>query len=193
MNTIKLSIGMVRAMLFFLPVLYSLTFNSKEANAQSVQQYKLLEMDLDFTSLSSNDLALVNSKNPFDKNEIAVKVSITGPNGNKKEVYGFYYEDYTIKYNWNKSHENWKHLPYEYLTKKNISKWKLRYTPTATGWHNYQVKIELKQENKSFNVKTDNFYCFSGSADDGIVTLPIMDLPIPTGKDIHQLDLVNPS
>ncbi len=94
----------------------------------------------------------------------------TDPNGNNTVVNGFYFEDFNLQHDNTKHHPHWIFLAHEYVTGKNIKKWKMRFSPTKTGVYNYSVKVVLPLENQSFNVMSGSFTCINGDDNNGFIS-----------------------
>lgn len=102
-------------MLFF----YLFTLITNITIGQTVKQFDKMEVNIMLNNLQPSEIALISSKNPFDKDEIQLKVIITKPDNTIDEINGFYFEDFAINFDQNNHHSKWPNLPHEYLTANN--------------------------------------------------------------------------
>ena len=114
-----------------------------DTNCQTVIQYQKLEVDIDISNLQPAEIALISSKNPFDKQAIYLEILISKPDNSVDEINGFYFEDFTINFDNNYHHPLFPHLPHEFLTSNNSAVWKFRYTPVMVGNYTYTVTFKV--------------------------------------------------
>lgn len=126
---------------------------------QNVEQFTKFELDIDPSSLSSSDEALVNSKNPFNKEDIILRVTFTPPVGDDIQVNGFYYEEFNIVEDTDPSHRrsDWPHLNPEDVVTTSNENWKVRFTPEQIGSYTYSIEYFLPVENRTISVSSGSF------------------------------------
>ena len=111
-----------------------LTMGTVQANAQSIEQYRKLELTLDVTG---------NFDNPFDPDQIDVSAEFVAPSGKRIRTPAFFYQDCELRE--------------DGVQRVGASVWKVRFTPTEAGRYTYRVTAQNRGESAASPI--GNFQC----------------------------------
>ena len=143
----------------FLSILFFCIYCCSKSFGQNIEQYKKFELNIDLSTLSTSNSNLINSKNPFKKDEIILEANFTSPNGSVTTINGFYYEGYSLVQDNSNHHSDWPYLAHEYANPNGINNWKVRFTPDVLGTWTYTIKFYFVSENRYVSVTSGQFTC----------------------------------
>ncbi|MBN1951022.1 MAG: T9SS type A sorting domain-containing protein [Bacteroidales bacterium] len=135
-------------------------FAGLRAYCTDVVQYEKFEVSPIYSSSS-----LVDSKNPFNKQEVILKAVITAPDGRTIEVHGFYNKNFSVRdYLTNKNPE-WPYLNAQKVTAVvgSADYWTVRFTPELVGTYTYTIEFYLPEEDSTISVSSSSFSCVPSS------------------------------
>lgn len=165
-------------LLFLLSFICSISFAQYTVNTSSPLQYEKFEIEIDLSHnhFSVSDRALIDSKNPYDKNDIVLEVTFTDPNGNTIQSNGFLYENFDIHTSPQVDGENcgsppknpnkiFPYIPKQFLAAPSTGQefsWKARFSPQIPGTWSYSINYHFPSSPSIF-VGSGSFTCVASS------------------------------
>ena len=149
------------------------------SNDSVVGQYNLFELNVELNAVFDN---------AFDPEQIELTATFVSPSGKSIQVDGFYYQDFTREFNYER----------EILKEKDDRKWLVRFTPREEGIYTYY--LHLRNYSKSVVSSDYTFTCvqsedhgFVGRSETNTIFLEHADKTpyIPVGMSIAWVDQKN--